>query len=188
MNEQQVILFSHTDSAAASIEPSLLAQIESWFYRRHNSRNRLGALLSLWDDMTVCDEYALLRLLGSIWESCDLFYPYAEELEYFLGSLNWPALPMMTPEETACYSALPEEITIYRGCSKRFRKGFSWSMDPAVAGKFPFLSRHAVADPVLVTARVRKGDIIAVKLGRGEQEIVTLDARITKTVALKAGT
>ena len=134
--------------------------------------------------MTICDEDVLLRLLGSIWESCDLLYPHAEDLNYFLAMFERPALPMMTPEEVAFYSVLPEEITIFRGCSKRFPKGLSWSMDPAVAGKFPFLYRHAVPDPVLVTARVRKADIVAVKLGRDEQEIVTLKAHIINTEAL----
>jgi hypothetical protein len=38
-------------------------------------------------------------------------------------------------------------------------------------------SRYRVSDPVLVTATVRKQDVVAVKLDRQEEEIITFKAQ-----------
>jgi hypothetical protein len=68
-------------------------------------------------------------------------------------------------------------VTVYRGCSARYMRGVSWTLDQQVARKFPFLDWYRVSDPVLVTATVRKEHVLAVFLGREEQEIVTFKAR-----------
>lgn len=52
--------------------------------------------------------------------------------------------------------------------------GLSWSLDREIASKFPFLNRYRVAKPVLITATVSKSKILALKLDRGEREVITL--------------
>jgi hypothetical protein len=42
------------------------------------------------------------------------------------------------------------------------------------------LNRYKVHDPLLVTATVSKHDIVAVKLGREEEEVITFRPRIMK--------
>jgi hypothetical protein len=83
----------------------------------------------------------------------------------------------MEPEVLISYAALPDPITVYRGCSARHLTGMSWSLDPNYARRFPTLNRYKVPDPVLVTAVTRKKDVLALILDREEQEIVTFKAK-----------
>jgi hypothetical protein len=92
---------------------------------------------------------------------------------------------MMTLDEQAAYMALPERVTIYRGCSARRLTGASWSLDPDVARGFPTLSGYCVSDPVLITARVHKDNILALKLDRQEQEVITFKIRRTRVEEIK---
>jgi hypothetical protein len=69
-------------------------------------------------------------------------------------------------------------VTVYRGAGKANRHGISWSLAESVARKFPTLLRYWQKVPMLYTAEVRKQDIIALKLDRDEQEVITFGARI----------
>jgi hypothetical protein len=75
---------------------------------------------------------------------------------------------------------LPARVTIYRGCSPVNATGLSWSLDPAIAAKFPTHARYSPPDgqpPLLVTATVARSRIVAVKLDRDEDEVITCHAR-----------
>ena len=94
---------------------------------------------------------------------------------------------MMNEDERATWRALPNVVTVYRGCSKANLNGLSWSLDRDIAAKFPALDRYmppSGSTPLLVTADVAKGRITAVNLGRNEHEIITLRARGTGIVEL----
>ena len=69
--------------------------------------------------------------------------------------------------------------------------GASWSLDRDVAARFSFLSRYLaaqpLAQPLLLTATVAKENVLAVKLGRDEAEIVTFSARRQRVDSLLAG-
>jgi hypothetical protein len=141
--------------------------------RWHDSYSRMSAVLALRPRMRHHD---WLTVLGEAWPSCDNIRNHLTELRTLLGSKG-PLLPMMTEEERAVYHNFPDRVTIYRGCSAGRLTGASWTLDEHVARKFPFLARYRAADPVLVTATVRKLNILAVLLGCEEQEIVTFKAR-----------
>jgi hypothetical protein len=85
----------------------------------------------------------------------------------------------MSPEESAAYDALPQTVTIHRGCDASVLTGASWSLDWDTANSFPFLGRYKVPNPVVVEARVKKSRTLALKLGRGEAEVITFGARRT---------
>ena len=92
---------------------------------------------------------------------------------------------MMTEEEQALYDALPKTVTIYRGTdAARCREGISWSLKRSEASRFPFLYRYRTRQPVLVRARVRKSRILAIKLDRGEFEVITFAAHARMTIPL----
>jgi hypothetical protein len=117
-----------------------------------------------------------LTVLGETWTGCDNIREYSASLRRMLGTAG-PLLPMMNAEDRTGYKDLPDRVTVYRGCSARYMRGASWTLDQQVARKFPFLDWYRVSDPVLVTATVRKEHVLAVFLGREEQEIVTFKAR-----------
>ena len=90
---------------------------------------------------------------------------------------------MMTAEENLAYDALPEVVTIYRGCdaSTASSPGACWTAQKDVANLYPFLSRFKVSKPTLLTATVQKKWILAVQLVRNEEEIITFAADV-KTI------
>lgn len=63
--------------------------------------------------------------------------------------------------------------------------GASWSLDKQTAERFPFLARYRADDPVLVTGLVQKQHVLAVLLGRNEQEIVSFNVQHVKVEPLQ---
>lgn len=55
---------------------------------------------------------------------------------------------MMEEEERATFLELPETLTIYRGCSKRNRISFSWTLDRKVAEFFAKRRSSSLSDGV----------------------------------------
>jgi hypothetical protein len=117
-----------------------------------------------------------LKVLGECWSGCDNIGEYLPTLKSVLGR-NGPLRDMMTDAENRGYDRMPNIVTCYRGCDATVLTGASWSLDWRVANSFPFLSRYRASSPVVVTARARKSSILALKLDRDEQEIVTFSAR-----------
>ncbi len=117
-----------------------------------------------------------LNLFGKGWSGCDGLRHHLSTLRRVLGVAG-PLTPMMDAEEQTAFAALPDRLTAYRGCSERSPRGVSWSLNPDVARRFVKLARYRVSDPVLVTATVRKKDVLAIKLDRQEEEIITFKAR-----------
>lgn len=155
-----------------------------------DSYERLPKLLELemWGWLETRD---FVRLLGEWWSSCDNIGEYADDLwdtqAFMWWPFNGPMPEMMTAEELDAYNALPEMVTIYRGCYQINKWGWSWSLSKDVAKKFPFFLRyHRPGDqPLLVTAKAKKKNIIAVKLDRGESEIITWTPRHLSTHRIK---
>jgi hypothetical protein len=121
-----------------------------------------------------------LSLLGDQWTRCDrgisLFKPELQEALPRRG----PVRLMMTDEENTAYDRLPEVVTFYRGCDANSASlpGICWSLNKDVANLYPFLSRFQAKKPTVLTACVRKHWILAVKLGRREEEIITFAAEV----------
>lgn len=143
----------------------------------------MGAIVALRDVLGGTD---WLRVLGRYWSRCDNIREYRDDLQLILGTGQVPE--MMTTEELEFYQSLPSIVTIYRGCSFQLRDGASWSVDRNVANSFPFLNRYRVADPVLITATVRKNNIVAIKLDRDEVEVITFRAEVASVEAAQTNT
>jgi hypothetical protein len=138
-----------------------------------NSYTRMTALHDLFFQM---EREQWLRLLGDWWSICDDIGRHRSWLRIALPRLG-PVRELMTPEEQAAWDALPQTVTIYRG-ARSLKLGVSWSLDRDVAAHFPFDLRYRLGgDPVLITARVRKRDILAIKLDRQEFEAIVFRGR-----------
>ena len=144
-----------------------------------NSYTRMEALIALAPVMANSD---WLRVLGEEWTGCDNIAQYRRQLRRMLPSQG-PAIEMMEPSELEAFSALPEKITVYRGCGPHNMLGASWSLDRAVAVRFVTLHRYRVERPLLVTAIVAKSRVVAVKLDREESEVITFAARRVRVEA-----
>jgi len=146
------------------------------------SHEKMGAILDLLRSVPI-DFKTWLRILGENWSVCDNIFAYHKLLKCFLPKVG-PVVEMMTEDELAAYEALPDTVTIYRGCGKKNKNGASWSLDKNIAAKFPFLNRYQSPDPILVTAKVKRSEILAVKLGRQESEVITFYAKPGKGIPL----
>jgi hypothetical protein len=149
-------------------------------YRFHDSYSRLPALLDLADKMRY---RSWLRVLGLHWSGFDNVSAHLDDLYPMLEGQS-PVRQMMTAKEWRVYEGLPEVVSIYRGAGEHNFIGASWSLDRKIAEKFPCLRRYRVPTPLLLTARARKEDILAVKLDRKEVEVVTFDPEIVSVEEL----
>lgn len=139
-----------------------------------NSYERMYTLLH---DLIHEVEYPdWLKLLGEEWSCCDNISLYKSTLA---GFLKKPTPEMMDEEEQRAFDQLPEVFTIYRGCYSKNKHGLSWTLSKEVAEKFPLYIRYRGRGiPLLVTAQVKKANVIALKLDREEQEIITWQPKI----------
>jgi|GEM_PF-1684089 len=138
-----------------------------------DSYSRLEAMWHLYHKMQRAD---WLKLLGEHWAICENISALRTGLKYRMGTVG-PINEMMENEEITAYDALPDCITVYRGCSKHNIVGASWSTDKSVAQKFPFLERYRAKVPLLVTGIVKKKNVLAIKLGRNENEIISFSVK-----------
>ena len=145
-----------------------------------DSYSRLAVLLRLSLEM---QRHEWLKLLGEEWQGCDNIGPFRLALRKALGTVG-PIIEMMDNKERVAFDALPATVTIYRGCGPSNALGASWSTKRSVAEKFPFLARFRAKNPMLVTAKVKKGNILAYKLDRNEYEVITFSARRTSVEPL----
>lgn len=152
-----------------------------------NSCSRLPTLIDLYYpafESGLNSEW--LALLGREWSLCDNISEYLDDLICFLPD-DGPVIEMMDDDEQAAFAQLPDVVTIYRGAGKANRMGASWSLDEQVARRFPTLNRYRQKTPMLYTARVSKERILAVKLDREEQEVITFNAEIIKSQRIRRG-
>ena len=153
-------------------------------FLRYRGRHEMEPLKRLRPRMHPND---WLTLLGDYWKSCEDLWDHKKYLRRLLANKG-PLWPMMTAEDAECYRSLPDTVTIYRGCDRRWLTGLCWSLDRAVTESFPFMTRRKARYPVLITAEVPKLKIAAVLLGRGESEIVTCHAKRIKVEPLTGHT
>jgi hypothetical protein len=150
--------------------------------RSKDSYSRLPTILDMHRSMR---ETVWLKLLGDSWTSCDNISIHAEYLRAILsGKFN--ARPMMTSSEWRHLNALPETVTIFRGCGSHNLSGLSWTTERTIAEKFPFLNRYRVRDPQLIIATVAKRDIVAFKNDRDESEVIALRPEVESIESLVA--
>lgn len=130
----------------------------------------------------------LFGVLGDYWEGFDNIGPHRLPLAKLLRSATKAERDlMMTTDERAALAAMPEEITVYRGCYEINRRGLSWTTDINIAAHFPTLHRYKRhgEKPLLLKA-IAYRDRAVVKLGRSENEVIVVDAHHVEEVAIAA--
>jgi hypothetical protein len=88
-----------------------------------------------------------------------------------------PAQPFLDQESLERYLALPQTVTVYRGCDREHIDGVAWTTSKDVARFFATGGRYGrPPDPVIATGKIGKGspDFFFTRGDSGEQEIVCL--------------
>jgi hypothetical protein len=146
-----------------------LDEARNYIYRTTDTFRCMDGTVDLMGEMEW-EEW--LTLLGEVWTGCAAVGLSRRHLESWLP--RGPIPQMMTKVEQAALDALPDRVTIYRGCGPVNERGLSWSLDRDMAKRFPFLPRYRTAVPMLLTGTIRKSRITALKLGVDEQEVIVL--------------
>jgi len=160
----------------------MLRQESREVLRHSDSYTRLEHLIGLAWTMDMGD---WLGVFGELWSGCENIGAHADELleETPFGDLAddpgaWREF-MMTQAERDYLQALPEVVTVYRGCYVNNKRGLSWSLDVKVAESFPALWRYRQpGQALLLRAEVDQHEIMAVKLDREETEVIALRPKI----------
>jgi hypothetical protein len=145
-----------------------------------NSYTRIEVVIRAFGSMSRLDWFALL---GSEWTICDKLWRARAVLKGILRDASRAELDaMMEQAERDTLAPLPSRITVYRGCYKMNRSGLSWSLNRAVAERFPSLLRyrHEGDQPLLLTGTVSR-DRVVLKIDRDEQEVIAAQVKVVST-------
>lgn len=142
-----------------------------WLYERPYRFWKFSEFADLFTD----EEY--WELLGSIWTDSENIHESKFWWHAALSSDRPGRELLMSEDEREAYDALPDTITIYRGCKIGLNEdGLSWTTDLARARWFA--NRFGGDDEyrgAVRTATVKKEDVVALFNGRGECEVVIND-------------
>jgi len=109
---------------------------------------------------------AFWQVFADIWTSCDGTHHLQDRLLYLLKAKG-PA------PETDFFQTLPDEVTVYRGCSRERVEALAWSIDLTVAQAFARGHRGIrVPDPVIASAVVPRSMVLFATDDRGEKEVL----------------
>jgi hypothetical protein len=135
-----------------------------------DSANRLGHML---DALILQEGDAFWRVFATVWPSCDDTWDLREELLRALDAAGPGWEDAISPEDAAWFAALPDVLTIHRGCSIGRVFGASWTVDKGTAISFAKGHRMIkVPDPVVATARVSKREVLFATNRRHEAEVL----------------
>jgi len=157
------------------IQTLLKAEIED-AVKMENSFTRLPKLMELYKTNARRPGWreAWFECLGFEWTCCDNIWKFKKSLRRIFARWTelWPLL--MEDSEREQWNALPEYVTIFRGCGPQNKCGLSWSTSREVATNIVFLNRYMTHFPILLAAHVPKSAIVALKNGRQENEAIAL--------------
>lgn len=123
----------------------------------------------------LLSDTAYWKLVADIWTDTENQWQNHQEWKDLLGSDRPSRNYLMDEKEFNTLLALPDVVTIYRGCQKGINEhGLSWTLDKSIAQWFSTrLDRDG--EPIVLERTVPKSDIIAVFTGRGESEVIFLE-------------
>lgn len=123
----------------------------------------------------LLSDTAYWKLVADIWTDTENQWQNHQEWKDLMGSDRPSRNYLMDEKEFNTLLALPDVVTIYRGCQKGINEhGLSWTLDKSIAQWFSTrLDRDG--EPIVLERTVPKSDIIAVFTGRGESEVIFLE-------------
>jgi hypothetical protein len=136
----------------------------------HERPHRIEALVKIQEHLSDRDYW---ELVGGVWIDSENIFQCIDEWSETLGSPRKYRRHIMDADERRDLRAMPETITIYRGCRREMNEdGWSWTTDRAKAEWFA--KRHPWSDgnPLVIEATVPKKHVVAYFTGRNESEIV----------------
>lgn len=133
----------------------------------HERPYRIDAFTEIADKMK---DTLYWELLAVIWSDTENGWQNLPAWQRAFDSDRPERRNLMNQFEVQAYSNLPDEVTVYRGCQKNQNEdGLSWTLDKS---KADFFAHRLRKDGVILEKKVSKNQILAVLLGRNEQEVI----------------
>ena len=135
------------------------------------SEKTLENLLELAD---CVDDDEFMAVFAQAWPDCDNTWSYRDELRHLLMyHCRADFLHHLSEDDLAFYNALPDEITVYRGCDASRVYGLSWTTDLELAKSFARGHRGmSPPNPVIACGMAAKKDLLFATNDRGESEVL----------------
>ena len=149
-----------------------------WFHERPY---RWEALMEVAHKMADKDFWSTF---GSIWSDTENQWQYASTIRAMLKSGRPGREHMMDEDEHQLLADLPDEVRVFRGHQIRNKNGYSWTLSYWRAKWF---GRRLISGGQrygVIAGTVKKSDIIAVLLGRGEMEIAVDPYKVYDKVSM----
>jgi hypothetical protein len=115
------------------------------------------------------DDPEYWRCLRYIYEDTESLWQQ-RDLRKLLRASRAQRETIMNAAERERLAALPEVVTVYRGCRAHNRDGVAWTLDADSARWFA--GRLGEPGGILVTGSIERATIIALFIARSEEEIV----------------
>jgi hypothetical protein len=143
----------------------------------HEKPYRVGAFKRYADKLSDAEYW---ETLAEVWMIVENLHRYKEDIPNLLKSSRPCRERMMTKEERAKLVSLPEKLTVYRGFMPgKNQRGWSWTLNKGKAEWFARRFHRKGAKVAIGTCA--KSDVIALLLGRDEDEIIIDPSKVKVT-------
>jgi hypothetical protein len=116
-----------------------------------------------------------------VWTDSENIYQHLKEWKALWSRSDIDRAAIMDEDEVAKLESLPETIQVWRGTQhKKLTNGLSWTLDKDKAIWFARRWLRKKQKPYLVHGEVKKSDVKALFLSRGENEIVSPLVKVKK--------
>ena len=163
------------ETAKAAAGTETIPQQRRYLSRFCNSYERLPQLLKFYKlhrkEGTTEKWFSMLRYEWCMFDNVGQFEKKLKII-FKRHPEAWPL--MMNTKETKQFRALADPVTLYRGAGLINRLGLSWTTSKQVAARFMNYKRYRQPDSVLLTGKFLRRQIVAIKNGRGEAEVIVL--------------
>lgn len=148
-----------------------------------DSGNRLGVMLAMLEDAT---DDVFWPVFSRAWSTCDDTWYARDHLLKMLRRRNRNG----SPWKSGWFDDLPDELTVFRGCSSPRIRGLSCSLNRNVAAAFARGHRNIrVSAPVIASVRLCKEDgvVLFATDDREERELLLDYDKLCEPVVETAG-
>jgi len=151
----------------------------------HERPYRIYSFIGIASDMSDKEYW---HILGKMWTDSENIWQNFDQWVDLLTDKNRDLTKrhsMMSAEEKKVWNGFSFPLTVYRGCTDKNKEGLSWTLDRSKAEWFAKRFTRPEEEMYLLEGVIDNyRGVIAYFAGRGEQEIVSANVRITSDTKL----
>ena len=113
------------------------------------------------------------KTLKEVWVDTENAWQNIETWSALFNSTRGSRENLMDAQELEVFNLLEDEVEVYRGCKAGLNEnGISWTLDLSKAVWFSKRLHQEGEGTIVLNKIVKKSEILALFLGRGEQEVI----------------